>query len=139
MGENSAIIRLQRGDAACLAACLLLALTACANSYAGIPLKPGAAPADLQDLARRAQAGDKHAQLELGIQYEEGRGVPVNRARAERLYEMAAQASPHEVDVYQSASGNIPAQQITYKTGAHERGLQAAEERLQKIRKENSQ
>jgi hypothetical protein len=61
---------------------LALPLWACANgSYGGIPLVSGAASVELQDLARRAQAGDKHAQLELGIRFEEGRGVPVDRKR----------------------------------------------------------
>lgn len=70
-------------------------LAACAvNSYAGIPFAAGAADPELQALARRAQAGDKHAQLDLGIRYEEGRGVPVDLGRAARLYRMAAESTP---------------------------------------------
>jgi hypothetical protein len=66
-------------------------LSACAStSYAGIPLTAGAADAELQDLARRAQAEDKHAQLELGIRYEEGRGVAPDFRRASKLYRSAA-------------------------------------------------
>jgi hypothetical protein len=69
-----------------------LALTACTapTSYMGISFAPGAAASDLQDLARRAQAGDKQAQLDLGITYEEGRGVAVDLEWAARLYRVAA-------------------------------------------------
>jgi hypothetical protein len=43
--------------AAALALCAPVALTACAapSTYAGIPLTPGVADPELQDLARRAQ------------------------------------------------------------------------------------
>ena len=73
-----------------LFACLSLSLPSCASSYAGIPLKPGAAEPELQQLARRAQFGDKRAQLELGKRYEEGRGLAVNLSRAGRLFAKAA-------------------------------------------------
>lgn len=74
-----------------LAAAALCALAACApSSYAGISFAAGSAPAELQSLARRAEAGDKQAQLELGIAYEEGRGVAVDLGRARDLYFDAA-------------------------------------------------
>lgn len=86
---------------AAFALCAAALLSACgANSYAGIPLAAGAADAELQHLARRAQAGDKHAQLELGIRYEEGEGVPVDLARAERLYRRAAKTGAASTYVY---------------------------------------
>ena len=67
------------------------AVGACtASSYLGIPLRLGAADIDLQELTRRARLGDKHSQLELGIRFEEGRGVPVDLSRAEQLYRLAA-------------------------------------------------
>jgi hypothetical protein len=56
----------------------------------GIPLASGAADPELQALARRAQSGDKQAQLELGIRYEEGRGVRTDYELAERLYRTAS-------------------------------------------------
>lgn len=83
------------------AALAILALSACASSeYMGISLKPGAAAAELQELARRAQAGDKQAQLELGIRYEEGRGVARDIAKARSLYRLAAADSGGPVWVY---------------------------------------
>jgi TPR repeat protein len=80
----------KKGACAALAACAAALLCACAvsNTYAGIPLAAGAADAELQSLARRAQAGDKQARLELGVRYEEGRGVVRDLERAERLYLM---------------------------------------------------
>lgn len=79
--------------AAFLPLCALLLAACAAGSYAGVPLARGAADPELQALARRAQTGDKPAQLELGIRYEEGRGVPRDLARAIRLYELAANSS----------------------------------------------
>ena len=77
--------------AASLAIAAPLGLAACVNSsYAGIPFAPNAADPELQNLARLARSGEKHAQLELGIRYEEGRGVPVDLERAGRLYTLAA-------------------------------------------------
>jgi hypothetical protein len=61
-----------------------------ASSYVGIPLAAGAADSQLQELARRARAGDAHAQLELGIRFEEGRGVEADAERALTLYRRAA-------------------------------------------------
>lgn len=73
--------------------CAPLLASGCASgSYAGIPLAEGAADPALQGLAHRARAGDKQAQLELGIRYEEGRGVPADRLRAAQLYRQAASA-----------------------------------------------
>lgn len=66
----------------------------------GISLKPGMAGPALQQLAMRAQSGDKQAQLELGIAYEEGRGVPVDLARARALYQSAASDSGGTMWVY---------------------------------------
>src|SRR5919112_1602781 len=57
----------------------------------GIPMQPGAADPYLQNLARRAlRYWDADAQLELGIRYEYGRGVPVNWRYAEGFYKQAA-------------------------------------------------
>ncbi len=70
------------------------------DSYAGISLKPGGAPADLQRLAERALTGDKQAQLELGERYEEGRGVIPDRKRARHLYGLAATTTGGTIYVY---------------------------------------
>jgi len=72
------------------------ALAGCASQperFAGISFNSESHPAEVRALAERAAAGDKLAQLELGIRYEEGRGVPSSRRRAERLYHMAASHS----------------------------------------------
>lgn len=53
-----------------------------------------------------AAAGDKRGQLELGIRYEEGRGVPSNLRRAERLYASAARTRQIPNYVYSGPVGN---------------------------------
>ncbi|WP_143084882.1 hypothetical protein [Novosphingobium sp. CF614] len=56
----------------------------------GIPLTAGAVDPELQQLAMRARSGDKHAQLDLGIRFEEGHGVVQNLLKARDLYFAAA-------------------------------------------------
>ena len=96
MGNRTAGMRAPRGAmrsmlAVSLAIAAPLGLAACVNSsYAGIPFATDAADPELQSLARLARSGDKHAQLKLGIRYEEGRGVPVDLERARDLYFDAA-------------------------------------------------
>lgn len=81
-------------------------LTACASSsYAGIPFAPGTADPELQRLARRAQGGDKQAQLDLGIRYEDGNGVALDRRRAEELYRKAASGTAAVQHVHSPAVG----------------------------------
>jgi TPR repeat protein len=75
------------------AVALLLAAGCADRDYQGISFAQGAAASELQSLAQRARGGDKHAQLELGIRFEAGLGVPVDWARAERLYGLAAATS----------------------------------------------
>lgn len=78
--------------APCAALLFVIATAGCAapSSYAGIGLQPGAAPAEVQDLARRARAGDKLAQLHLAIRFEDGQGVERDPSRAIALYKRAA-------------------------------------------------
>ncbi len=137
------MIRGKRGKqairaAAALLLCTPLALSACATSgsYAGIPLAPAVAHPDLQDLARRAQAGDKYAHLELGIRYEEGRGVPRDFERAVTLYELAAAPGPAvQTHIYvpparAGASGRV----IAVRPGLPQAGLAEAARRLSALR-----
>jgi hypothetical protein len=113
-----------------------LALSACAaaSSYAGIPLAPGAADEDLQQLARRARAGDKQAQLELGVRYEEGRGVPPDLKRARALYQSAASGSGGRqlVVVPGSSSGSRPTV-VPISTGPRSPGISEAITRLKRL------
>jgi hypothetical protein len=90
-----------------LALATLPALAACAaNSYPGIPLAAGAADPEVQQLARRARAGDRQVQLELGIRYEEGRGVARDRETARRLY-LASLADSRFQTQYVPVNGRV--------------------------------
>ncbi|MEO7177603.1 MAG: SEL1-like repeat protein [Allosphingosinicella sp.] len=90
---------------AALAAAGLVVAGCAPSSYAGITLAAGAADPDLQALTRRAQGGDKRAQLQLGIRYEDGRGVPANPRRAEWLYRQAARSGTGKIYVYVPGTG----------------------------------
>jgi hypothetical protein len=115
---------------------IALALTSCAanSTYMGISLRPGAAEPDLQALARRAAAGDKQAQLELGIRYEEGNGVPLNLGVARILYMGAAATTGGTFYFYSPPVGGMKSgNMIPVNTGVHSTGLEAARARLQKL------
>jgi Sel1 repeat len=103
---------------------LSFGLTSCASSsYAGISLASGAADPELQALARRARSGDKTAQLDLGVRYEEGRGVRPDPARALRLYRRAANDAPlSSIYSIPSNSGGAANTGILY-SGASSGGL----------------
>jgi hypothetical protein len=127
--------------AALMLLCVSPFLTGCAaNSYAGISLAPGAADPELQELARRAQAGDQHAQLELGIRYEEGLGVPVEFERADRLYRLAARDSGGTIYVYTPPVGERgQGRVIPLKKETQRRGLAEARSRLLSLQRRHVQ
>lgn len=112
----------------------LLGASACArSSYMGISLIPGAAAPEVQALAQRAMAGDKQAQLDLGIRFEEGKGVPQDTARAVKLYQQAASDSGGTIWVYApSPGGGAPARVLPMGKGPRQAGLDEAKARLQK-------
>lgn len=120
-----------------LAACSLGACAA-GSSYMGIPLDRQVASgpdAALRNLATRAQAGDKHAQLELGIAFEEGRGVPRDLGKAERLYRQAATDSGGTMWVYSPPAGpGTSGRVIPVDRGPVRQGLAEAERRLADLR-----
>jgi len=103
-------------------------------NYGGIPLRPGRSPSDLQQLALHARGGDKPSQLELGIRYEEGNGVPRDVARARWLYERAARDEGGEQMIYIPASrpGGRGAW-LPINKGIKLHGLEAAKERLRRL------
>jgi hypothetical protein len=89
-----------------IAALAFTLLGGCArSSFAGISFAPGAADPELQRLARSAASGNKSALLELGIRYEEGRGVPIDLPRATRLYGQAAATSGGTMWIYSPPVG----------------------------------
>lgn len=94
-----------------LAAAGLTGGCAASATYMGVNLAAPGLPADLRDLGNRAQAGDKRAQLELGIAFEEGYGVAPDLDRAAALYRVAASNDPGRMWIYvPSPGGGAPAQ-----------------------------
>ena len=113
---------------------LLLCACAPATQYMGIALQPGAAAPEIQGLAMRAQAGDKQAQLDLGIAFEEGRGVERDLKKARKLYAQAASDSGGHIWVYSPSVGNSTSGRvIPIDTGPRQKGLLDAEKRLRRI------
>lgn len=117
-----------------MAAAALL-LSGCAtDTYMGIPLVPGATPPELQHLANLARTGDKRAQLDLGIRYEEGRGLPVDLKRAEKLYRAAAIDGGGTIYTYlPPVGGEAKGRVIPLNIGSKIYGLQEAKHRLQRL------
>lgn len=104
-------------------------------SYMGISMLPGQAPLELQELAQRARIGDQQAQLDLGIRFEEGKGVSVDKKHATRLYRQAASNYGGTIWVYSPSPGNgAPARVIPMENGATQFGLEEARQRLSAIK-----
>ncbi len=122
-------------------AALALLASACAapSQHYGIALAPGAALPELQNLARRAAAGDKHAQLDLGIRYEEGNGVPRDLKRAKQLYRLAATPSGGTMYVYTPPVRKGGKGMVTpMNMGPRIEGLEEAKRRLQSMGKHSA-
>ena len=124
-----------RAALAAILGVVLLSLPGCAKSYAGIALTAGAADPDLQALARSARSGDKRAQLELGIRYEEGRGVAPDPKRAAQLYRRAAmQTGGVRLAYVPAASKNGRGATVPISAGRLVPGLPEAAARLAQLR-----
>ena len=88
----------------------------------------------LKVLARRAQAGVKAAQLELGIRFEEGRGVERDLGKARALYRLAASTSGGQIWIYSPPVGNgSSGRVIPVNTGPKQVGLAEAKRRLEAV------
>ncbi len=117
-----------------------LSLSSCAapSRYMGISLQPGGADSALQSLAERARSGDKRAQLELGIVFEEGKGLEPNRANALHLYELAARDTPSTRWIYvPSPGGGAPSRVIPIAKQSSP-GLAEAKLRLEHLQRTRS-
>jgi len=112
-----------------IAAALLLAGCAAPTSYMGISFLRGAAAPDVQEQARRAQTGDKQAQLALGIRFESGDGVPMDLARARSLYAAAGQDTGGTMFVHVPRSGGAVST-VPINGGPEVSGLIEARRRL---------
>lgn len=88
----------------------------------------------LPQLASEAQGGSKEAQLELGIRFEEGRGVERDLGKAKKLYAKAASDSGGPIWVYSPAVGNgTKGRVIAVNSGPKRSGLVEAKRRLEGV------
>lgn len=128
-----------RGLAYAALAAGLLSGCAAPKSYMGVSLAPGSADPLMQDIARSARAGDKQAQLQLGIAYEEGSSVVRDTGRARKLYALAAADSGGTIWVYQppvreGGSGRV----VPVNLGPKVAGLVEAKDRLGRLRNDEA-
>lgn len=102
-------------------------------SYMGISLLRHGALSEIQILAERAQGGDKQAQLDLGIAFEEGRGISRDLHKARALYRLAGSDSG-QLWVYSPSPGNgAPSRVESIDIGPRQSGLPEAKARLARI------
>ncbi|WP_144243880.1 SEL1-like repeat protein [Sphingopyxis sp. MWB1] len=113
-----------------LAAVLLLA-SCSSNVYMGISLTEGVGDPELRSLAQRASVGDKQAQLDLGIRYEQGNGVERDLAQAKRLYRLAASDSGGRMWVYIPGVSGSSGRVMQVGDAPFQVGLEAAQKRLE--------
>jgi hypothetical protein len=101
------------------------------RNYMGIDISARAPVNSIIELARRAQAGDKQAQFELGMAYEEGQLLPRNLRRAVALYRLAAAGSSGRHWIYSPPSGaGQVGRVVAVDVGQRQSGLVAAQARL---------
>lgn len=120
--------------AALISAAALAGCTAQPHRFAGISFNSADVAPEIRDLARRAAAGDKMAQLELGIRYEQGRGVPVNWRRAADLYEQAATTTGGSSIMVVPPIRRSAGTAVPVSLGPWSPGLPAARARLDALR-----
>ena len=109
-------------------------LTSCTpKRYMGISLEEGAAPAAIQALGQRARGGNKEAQLELGVLFEDGIGLEQNLTRAKYLYRRASKDTKHSVWVYMPAAGYKGRGGVVKSRFVVQRRVSEAEYRLRNI------
>jgi hypothetical protein len=127
------IDRKQFGLSALFAAALLMG--GCASQqYMGVSLKPGGADPAVQALAARASTGDKQAQLDLGIRFEEGAGVARDLTAAKKLYRQAASDSGGTIWVYTPPVGNgTSGRVVAVQAGTKQYGISEAQRRLKTL------
>jgi TPR repeat protein len=135
MGRLRAARRLSLRLAASLGAVGVVAgCNTAPDRYQGISLSADNADEGLRTLARRAAAGDKRAQLALGMRFETGDGVPVDLDRAERLYRLAAATSGDVEDVYFPSVRMKTPGQVLPRYEPPRFGLPEAQARLEALR-----
>lgn len=104
---------------------LALLTAACGGRYMG--LDPARLDASTVSLLERGQIGDKHAQLQLGMAFARGDGVPQDCEKAQKLVRQAAAKSGGTLWVYsppvtKGGAGRI----IPMDTGPERSGLPEA-------------
>lgn len=112
---------------------LLLAGCAAPTSYMGVNIAATAPVTPFTELARRAMGGDKQAQLDLGIAYEGGCGVPRDLRRAVLLYRLAASNSGGRQWIYVPGVGGQAGRVMAFDWGPNQPGLAVARLRLTKL------
>ncbi len=119
---------------ALLTAALALGACASSNSYMGVPLAASAAHPGIRQIALRAQAGDKRAQMHLGMAYQLGLHLPVDWQKAKRLYRQAAASTGGTMWVYSPPVGKgTSGRVIPVNRGPVQRGDPAAAMLLERL------
>ena len=100
----------------------------------GIALASASADASLRLLAAHAASGDKFAQFELGMRFEDGRGVMRDLAKARKLYRLAASPSGGPLWSYVPPAAKGQRGQIMHVDGGPRfAGLKQAKDRLDSL------
>lgn len=113
-----------------------VSLTGCTSTqYMGISLRPGANDPTLQELAAKAQGGDKQSQYELGRWFE-GSADSNGWKKAIKLYEMAAKSRGGSQLIFFPSPTGVSSKIVS--TGEPMKPLAAAQKRLNEISSEKN-
>lgn len=115
---------------------MFFGLIACSSNreYFGIELNYSGPPTEVQQLAQLAATGDKQAQLQLGVHFEEGEGVEQSYRTARELYSLAAEPIGGVIYVYRASITEDDAVSIaTIDLGPRVSGLSEAARRISEL------
>lgn len=114
--------------------CVMFALAQPTNATSsqniGTSLSEGATNTTIQALTAKAESGDKQAQFDLGVVYEQGNGVKRNLEKARQLYVMASLDSGGPIWNYIPANGNAASRMEKITGRPFVRGLELARNKL---------
>lgn len=112
-----------------------LLLSGCASQqYMGVSLKPGGADPAVQALAARASIGDKQAQFQLGLAFENGLGLERNCRKAKALFRESGRDKTKSMYLYSpSIGGGTSSRVIAIDYGRASEGLPEARVKLYTI------
>ncbi len=120
-------------SALCVGGCGAVVRDSVVRSYMGVPFDASSTSPEVSKLARRAVSGDKQAQFDLGLAFEEGHDVERDIKKARKLYQLAAGDTCGALTIYQPGVGTAPGKVVQLPPPSCIKGLEIAKAKLAEL------